>query len=259
MKTPFMWAGSKDRDYKTFKHLIPSFSSYCEPFAGGGAVYFRLLAERGSFAACLADVNLDLMTTYEMLRDQPQALIDGLPATKDKATFKSLMADAPTSKIGQAVRFLYLNRNRFFGMGGWMVADRYARDAVVERIVYFSPLMQETVFKTSCWDVALPADGFVFCDPPYPETNNDACYKLADRHIMQLNVDFLKHVARSPSAFFWITKHSQEIEDLARSLGGLDIERRAWTYRKPGAAVQTAHEIYIRRDPPDELLTFKSA
>lgn len=265
-KTPIMWAGSKDSDYKIIKGYIPDFTAYREPFLGGGAVYFRLLADRGSFPAHCTDINADLIAVYETMRDDPNGLVAGLPATKDKALFQKFMADKPTSKIDIAIRFLYLNRNRFFGMGGWMNADRYARDAVISRIQYFSPLMQQTTFSTSCWDCDTPTGSFTFCDPPYPETNNAACYRIEDQKIMTLNIDYLTKVAESGENFFWVTKYLDEIAAHAATFKGVLVEKKEWEFRKPGKGVQTSHELYASRSPMikpvedgDEFFQFPSS
>lgn len=247
LKTPFLWAGSKDRDYKKIQPLIPQFDSYQEPFLGGGAVYFRLLAERGSFRAHCADQNRDLITTYETIRDRPE-VFRALPPTKDRTTFQEFMAADPADPTDRAVRFLYLNRNRFFGMGGWMNADRYARDTVMDRIRFFSPLMSKTTFASSCWDVPLPQNSFTFCDPPYPETNNVACYRMSKNDdVMALNVEFMSRLAESRKKFFWITKHSERMERHASSFDGLVVEKRPWESRRPGGGKVVDFELYARR------------
>lgn len=245
-----MWAGSKDRDYKVIKSFIPPFDTYFEPFLGGGAVYFRLLADRGVFPAYCSDVNKDLIATYEVIRDDPEGLIALLPADKDKAVFKELLANTGfASKTEQGAAFLYLNRNRFFGMGGWMNADRYARTTVVERIRFFSPLMQRSVFSAEgCWSLPVFDNGaFVFCDPPYPEANNASCYKIDD-DVEKLNRDYFSFVSDSVADFFWVTKHSDQFEEFVRSFKGVKVQKRRWDYRKPGQGVQTAYEIYASRD-----------
>ena len=253
MKTPFLWAGNKNRSYRAIKPYITKFTTYYETFLGGGAVYFRLLAERGSFKAHCTDVNEDLINTYEMIRDDPEGLIALLPPTKDKATFQALTTAHLTAPVERAAQFLYLNRNRFFGMGGWMNADRYAREAVIERIRFFSPRMQQSVFSGSCWDCMFDAGGFVFCDPPYPETNNSACYKISDLETMKLNKDFLVAVSNSTDNLFWVTKHGDEMEDLAKSLG-LKTEKKEWIFRKPTKGLQSSFELYISRN--DDLFQF---
>jgi site-specific DNA-adenine methylase len=248
MKTPFMWAGSKDRDYDVIRAYIPNFKRYFEPFLGGGAVYFRLLSARGMFEAHCSDVNADLIATFETIRDDPEGLIAGLPPTKDRDTFQSLLDTRPDDKTEIASRFLYLNRNRFFGMGGWMNADRYAREAVISRIRHFSPLMQRTVFVNSCWNLPTMGTGdFAFCDPPYPDTNNAACYRIED-DALALNRTYFDHVFDSAADFFWVTKNIPAFEEYVRDRPGVQIEARDWAFRKPGQKVQNSEEIYIRRE-----------
>ena len=246
MKTPFLWAGSKDRDYKTIKSYIPDFEYYHEPFLGGGSVYFRLLAERGSFKASCADIHEELILVYEAIRDNPEKLIKALPLEKDRATFDELRKKAITDPTERAGRFLYLNRNRFFGLGGWMNADRYARAAVVERIRFFHPLMQESTFSSKgCWDMTIENNSFVFCDPPYPETNNTACYRMDD-DVSVLNLEFFDYLHAKDVEFLWTTKFSPWFFDHA-SRDDTIVEKKPWTFRKPSAGVQQNFEIYASR------------
>jgi DNA adenine methylase len=247
IKTPFMWAGSKDRDYPKIKPYLPDFKSYNEPFLGGGAVYFRLLVDRGRFKAHCSDVNEDLIATYETIRDDPKGLIAGLPPIKDKAVFKDFMSASPNTDKDRAIRFLYLNRNRFFGMGGWMNADRYARGAVIDRIGFLSPLMQSTTFSKSCWDCEFPEGSFTFCDPPYPDTNNSACYKIEDQEIMNLNMNYLSVMAETGENFFWVTKFSNEMFNHASCYDDLIVEKKEWIFRKPGKEPQVGYELYVSR------------
>lgn len=249
MKTPFLWAGSKDRYFGEVRSYIPSFSRYFEPFLGGGAIYFRLLAARGSFPAFCSDVNEDLINAYEAIRDDPEGVVAKLPETKDRETFDRLRNMEGGSVTERAARFLYLNRNRFFGLGGWMQADRYARSAIIDRIRFFSPLMARTTFSAhGCWSLpALEAGDFVFCDPPYPDTNNAACYRVAD-DVLDLNIAYLRHVQASPADFFFISKRVIGLEDVAKDLPGVTVETRLWDFRKPGESVQQSEEICVRRE-----------
>lgn len=243
-----MWSGSKDRDYPKVKKYVSDFDTYHEPFLGGGAVYFRLLQDRGSFKAFCSDINTDLITTYQEIKNNSERLIELLPPDKDRATFNLLMASAPSDPTEQAARFLYLNRNRFFGMGGWMNADRYARRSVVDRIRYFSPLMQQTSFTASgCRTFPIESGSFVFCDPPYPDTNAAACYRNEAADIMELNRSFYAELVQSSASFLWITKFSDEFDQHAKSYDGITVEKKEWSFRKPGKAVQLAHETYASR------------
>lgn len=258
-KTPFLWSGSKDKTYKKIKNYIPKFDAYYEPFVGGGSVYFRLLAERGIFPACLSDINSDLIATYQIIRDDPVRLGLGLPKHKDRAVWDQFLNSEPNTMLDQAVRFLYLNRNRFFGMGGWMNADRYRRQHVIDRINFFSPLMRKTELSDQgCFTFQYnnPSD-FVFVDPPYPETDNKSCYGMKKQDILQLNIDYLNFLCNSPANFFYIVKYNQQIQDQFKKYQDVVVEQKSWNFRKPGQKPQQAKELYVRRRAtPIDLLFY---
>jgi DNA adenine methylase len=248
-KTPFLWSGSKDSNWQTIRTYIPQFQTYFEPFVGGGSLYFRLLAERGPIRAFCTDIHEDLIAAYEVIRDDAERLITLLPATKCRDTFNLLLASEPSDKIERAARFLYLNRNRFFGLGGWTNCNRYAREEVIARIRFFSPLMQATKFSARGFK-HFPLDvsgGFTFLDPPYPGANNTACYGMSEKvDPMSLAMQALDRVAASGANFLLITRHTPYFETYA-DRPALRVETRHWSYRKPGKRVQLGSELYVSR------------
>jgi DNA adenine methylase len=247
-KTPFLWAGSKDKNWKEIKKYVPlTFENYVEPFVGGGSVYFRLMNTYAGKAK-IADQNIELCNAYEMIRDNPDYLIKALPAFKDKCIFADWQKDKTSnlSKEDAATRFIYLNRNRFFGLGGWMCADRYARETVVERIKFFSEKMKSTTVYRNAFDVPLLETDWVFCDPPYPETNNASCYNIKNTDIVELNKKYLNKLKEVNCNFLFITKHIPEIQDLASELK-FKSEVKTWNFRKPGKPPQLSQEIWISK------------
>jgi site-specific DNA-adenine methylase len=86
-----------------------------------------------------------------------------------------------------------------------MRCDRYARQEVIARILYFSPLMSTTKFSAKGFR-HFPLDatgGFAFVDPPYPGTNNEACYRLSNEvDPMSLAIEALDRVDASGARSF---------------------------------------------------------
>ena len=65
------WAGGKRWFVNRYNPLFPQkYSTYLEPFFGGGAVFFHLLPNR----AILSDVNKELMNLYIAVKDYPEEL-----------------------------------------------------------------------------------------------------------------------------------------------------------------------------------------
>ena len=115
---PFLkWAGGKSQLLSQLSPLLPRGLSgrYHEPFVGGGAMFFALSPRR----AVLSDLNPDLVTCYQVIRTQVEALIDALGEhvyEKDHyyAVRSQDAADLPP--VARAARFIFLNRTCFNGL-----------------------------------------------------------------------------------------------------------------------------------------------
>src|SRR5437762_12777478 len=75
---PFMkWVGGKQQLLSQFEALLPpTFRRYCEPFVGGGALFFHLWnTRRLPSEAFLFDNNVELVNAYLVTRDKVDELI----------------------------------------------------------------------------------------------------------------------------------------------------------------------------------------
>ncbi len=125
---PFVkWVGGKRQLLRDIIPLIPAdFTRYIEPFAGGGAVFFNLSMSdtKAGIPAWLNDINPELVNTYLMVRDQPDALLADLRThIYDKDYFLKIRALDRTKEglaalgtVARASRFIYLNRTAFNGL-----------------------------------------------------------------------------------------------------------------------------------------------
>ena len=78
------WVGGKRQLLETFKPLfLKKFTSYCEPFLGGGAVFFHLQPKM----AFVNDINEDLILVYKIIRDNVEDLIIELSKYQNNAEF----------------------------------------------------------------------------------------------------------------------------------------------------------------------------
>ena len=69
MKTPLSYYGGKQQLARRILELIPEHRIYCEPFLGGGAIFF---AKEPSPVEVINDTNGELINFYEVLqRDFP--------------------------------------------------------------------------------------------------------------------------------------------------------------------------------------------
>ena len=131
------WAGGKSQLINQIKESFPPAIiqtpfTYIEPFVGGGAVLFWVLANLPQLKkAVINDINPDLINMYKTVANQPTELIK-LLATFEKE-FHALSTDEENKKIyfyqqrqrynlrqsdavGQAALFIFLNRTCFNGL-----------------------------------------------------------------------------------------------------------------------------------------------
>ena len=114
---PFLkWAGGKSQLLPVFdKHFPPDFNRYFEPFIGGGAVFFHLLPPY----AMLSDLNEELINSYQIIRDDVEALIcELLIHRNDPDYFYNVRSWDPAklSEVQRAARTIFLNKTCFNGL-----------------------------------------------------------------------------------------------------------------------------------------------
>ncbi len=115
---PFLkWAGGKTRLLRSLRESLPPqrFRRYFEPFVGGGAFFFHLSPSK----AFLADSNPELINCYEIVRDQPEELIDALSSFRiSEPDFYRIRALEPKelSPVDRAARLIYLNKTCYNGL-----------------------------------------------------------------------------------------------------------------------------------------------
>ncbi|MBQ8418787.1 MAG: DNA adenine methylase [Clostridia bacterium] len=115
------WVGGKRQLLDEIIPLLPSkITSYCEPFLGGGAVLFALQPKN----AIVNDINTDLITVYEVIRDDIENLIESLRKHENTPDYFYAIRDMDRnkenyqniSKIEKASRLIFLNKTCFNGL-----------------------------------------------------------------------------------------------------------------------------------------------
>lgn len=181
---PFLkWAGGKRWLVSNYSKWIPAeFDRYIEPFLGGGALFFHLKPE----SAVLGDINLDLIETYESVRNNYKAVLKHLEKHHKKHSenyYYRVRATIPKSKYERAARFIYLNRTCWNGLyrvnlnGEFNVPIGTKKDVLYEEDDFqklSSTLKRSTLICTDFEDlVDMAGEGdLVFVDPPYTVRHN---------------------------------------------------------------------------------------
>lgn len=180
------WVGGKRQLLPSLLPLVPdTYTTYCEPFVGGGALLFSIQPKH----AIINDVNKELINVYETVRDNVEGVLSALKECKNTPEFfyeiRSLDRDiekyASLSNVERAARIIYLNKTCFNGLyrvnrkGEFNVPfGSYKNPQIIDedtlRVVseYFQE--NEIIFYNKDYsDVLeqLPFESFVYLDPPY--------------------------------------------------------------------------------------------
>jgi DNA adenine methylase len=188
------WAGGKRQLLSEITALFPiSYEAYHEPFVGGGAVFFHQDPDDGT----INDLNTRLTTFYEVVRDQPDALIAENKTHEHaeeyyydaRSEFNTLLTQSDLTQdeqVREASLLLYLNRTCFNGLyrensdGEFNVSfGRYSNPDWVQeqRIRKASRVLQDTaVFNTDFSYVVdeVSSSDLVYFDPPYEPVSKTA-------------------------------------------------------------------------------------
>ena len=193
---PFVkWAGGKRQLLAELEKNFPKqFGTYFEPFLGGGAVLFDLLAKKPNLKCSVSDLNSDLVLAYVTIRDKLGRLIESLENHsknyhKDSTGYYyEVRKQEPKSQIEKVSRLLFLNKTCFNGLyrvnskGKFNVPlGRYTNPNIVNRenLTTVSKFLQSDKIKISCRDFesilkdAKKGD-FVYFDPPYQPVSDTA-------------------------------------------------------------------------------------
>jgi len=204
--SPFLkWAGGKRKLAPLISEMMPpdfftQKGSFFEPFIGGGAVTFFLGNENSAKyisgdRLAISDTNEDLITTYIVIRDDVDALIEQLDKISKKINeqyFYELRLSKPTNPVDRAARVIFLNKTCFNGL--WRVNSsgqfnvpwgRYKNPRIldIDNLKACSKRLANSRISTASFDLAVSnasQSDFVYFDPPYlPISSSSSFSKYA--------------------------------------------------------------------------------
>jgi DNA adenine methylase len=203
---PFLkWAGGKSQLLAQFDAYFPeSIASYCEPFVGGGAVFFHLKARFPGMRVCLHDNNAELINCYKGVRDQVPELMRLLDqhlkefrAEGERYYYLVRSQHYLTEPVERAARMIFLNKTCYNGL--WRVNGRGEFNVPIgsykpEKVSLYdqanllaaSRELQETELSVQDFRQTLcntSPGQFVYVDPPYvplSPTSNFTSYTKED-------------------------------------------------------------------------------
>lgn len=185
---PFVkWVGGKRQLANQIISLAPKkYNTYFEPLVGGGAIFFALEPQN----AVINDSNSELMNTYKVIKDNPNALITFLQIHELKNNedyfyeIRSMDRNKDydsISDIEKAARTIYLNKTCYNGLYRVNKSNqfnapygKYKNPVIVDydNILACSNYLNKAnvkIFDGDYKNVLTLAnkDDFVYLDPPY--------------------------------------------------------------------------------------------
>jgi DNA adenine methylase len=223
---PFLkWAGGKR--WFVAKHsewLRRDAVRYLEPFLGSGAVFFHIKPQ----CAILSDLNSELVTTYQSVRDAPCEVRRHLEVHQQMHStdyYYLLRKKKPRSASRKAARFIYLNRTCFNGiyrvnLQGVFNVPKGTKDKVLlpgDDFAGVSKLLQPVTIVSQDFantiEEAKEGD-FLYIDPPYTVRHNNNNFLKYNEHIFswadqkRLAVCLIRAAKRGASVLISNADHS---------------------------------------------------
>ncbi|MDR2884397.1 MAG: DNA adenine methylase [Deferribacteraceae bacterium] len=191
---PFLkWVGGKSQLLSEIRKRYPAtIDRYCEPFIGGGAVFFDIMAHYPIKNAYISDRNATLINTYRVVQKEVEQLISALSEIHEayikldhgsrKVYYNGVREQFNTQRldgIESAALFIFLNKTCFNGLfrvnksGLFNVPMGAYKNPLIcdsKTLRQASSLLQDT--EIHCGDYAdslsfIDEKTFVYIDPPY--------------------------------------------------------------------------------------------
>lgn len=172
-KPVYAWPGGKTRMLKHILPLIPPHTCYCEPFFGGGAVFF---AKERSPHEVINDINRDLVAFCRNAKLHLDELLAQMTLVlNSRQEFQDLRSQPGHTEIQRAARWFIRHRLSFGGMGSTFAVTRtQSLPSRAEREIAIASLsrrLDRTTVENLPWERVLElydsAETFFFLDPPY--------------------------------------------------------------------------------------------
>ena len=181
------------------KVLPKTYTTYYEPFIGGGAVLFELQPKK----AVINDVNGELINLYNVIKDDVELLIEDLKKHENTPEYFYSIRELDRKKdkyenlsnVEKASRIVYLNKTCFNGLFRVNKAGefnspfgKYKNPNIVDEVTLraVSKYFNKADIKILNGDFEASLKGirkgaFVYLDPPYDPVSNSANFTGYDK------------------------------------------------------------------------------
>lgn len=194
------WVGGKRQLMDEIRQLVPkSYTTYYEPFIGGGAVLFELQPNK----AVINDVNGELINLYNTIKDDVELLIEDLKKHENTSEYFYKIRELDRNReaydiltnVEKASRIVYLNKTCFNGLFRVNKAGefnspfgKYKNPNIVDEVTLraVSKYFNRANIKIMNNDFeeclkGIRKGSFVYLDPPYDPVSSSANFTGYDK------------------------------------------------------------------------------
>lgn len=194
------WVGGKRQIINQITKYVPeTFSTYYEPFLGGGAVLFELQPKK----AIVNDINSELINIYEVIKDNVEELIKDLRQHRNEEDYFYKIRNLDRDKdkynkltpVKRASRIIFLNKTCYNGLFRVNKAGEfntpfgnYKNPNIVNEITLMavSNYFNKAKITFTCKDFEevlkeARKGAFVYLDPPYDPVSDTASFTGYDK------------------------------------------------------------------------------
>ncbi|MGQ0829334.1 MAG: DNA adenine methylase [Bacteroidota bacterium] len=237
MKTPITYYGGKQTMIKYLLGLIPDHSLYCEPFFGGGALFF---AKEKSAVEVINDMNSEVINFFKVIKQKFPELHKEIQSTlHSRELYKNAMVvyEHPDlfSDVKRAWALWTLTNQGFAGMiGSWGFGKTDSKEkALANKRDDFTKAYADRLRSTQIEnndalkviDRCDAKDTFFYCDPPYIgsdmghyEGYSEENYKDLLNKLVRVKGKFLLSSYPSPILNQFIKKYKWKTKKVEKSV-----------------------------------------
>ncbi len=237
MRTPITYYGGKQSLLKYLLPLIPPHKIYCEPFFGGGALFF---AKPKSEVEVINDLNGEVINFFKVVKTkftELQKEIQGSPHSRELFKRAKAIYDFPDmfSDVQRAWAFWVLTNQGFAGIiGSWGFGKTNSKEKAVagkrdsftkEYAERMKTVQVEHNNALTVIDRCDDKSAFIYCDPPYIgsdqghyEGYSESEYEALLNKLAKLKGKFLLSSYPNPILNKFIKKYKWKVKKISKSV-----------------------------------------
>jgi len=234
--------------FKAIKYIKPFWEKvkhdeYREPFVGGGSVFIAKSEVKFNW---INDINGELISFYKVLTDdvlREELIKELLDFEVTRENYEKIFHSSPTELVQKAKKFYILNRCSFSGISKWksFIGDvRYNIKKQQDNLRLVGEKLKNFEITNIDFEKVITAPPkssgkvFLFLDPPYAESRQEAAYEFP--FAMKDHVRLAKLLKKTKYYFLLTYDDCKFIRDL---YSWANLYERGWTYSV--ANVNTHH------------------